>query len=210
MNHLKFLGLILISLTLILSLFPVNAEDQIQEQAIEVTMPDGSKQIGFIQNGKFIRIDQVQQESVPPSSQQLNIPQAPPQQKHFNRIFIDDMGNSSEADRFRILLTRELTQKGIIVVSHPQQADGILSGTLTTSKRFIGTGSTSTSGFHSFQGRQRLMATATVVLYDKEGQILWSADVKPHWALFKKDSVKLRAEEVGEELFMAISRMNSQ
>src|SRR5215207_643843 len=47
------------------------------------------------------------------------------------RIYVGSMGESDEAERFRLLLEEELSAKGFTVVHRSEKADAILSGALS-------------------------------------------------------------------------------
>ena len=56
-------------------------------------------------------------------------PQAGPPALHLVRkIYVEAMGSSAEAARFRLLLEDQLSGKGFTVVDRPENADAILGG----------------------------------------------------------------------------------
>ena len=98
-------------------------------------------------------------------------------------IYIGDMGQSDEAQRFRLLLADALSDKGFTVVEKQDQADAVLSGVLAVR-------------VHEDTTRARV----TVMLKSRAGQRLWGGDFEPRVKLFVKDTVKLRAEDVASRL----------
>jgi hypothetical protein len=98
------------------------------------------------------------------------------------------MGQSDEAERFRLLLGDQLTRVGFTVVDSDSKADAILSGILTVR-------------VHAEESN----AQATVSLSGLAGVRLWAKDFEPrlHYnfnIVKSSDTVKLRAEEVARDL----------
>lgn len=59
-------------------------------------------------------------------------PQAAATSLHLVRkIYVEEMGTSPEAARFRLLLEDQLAEKGLIVVPNRQEADAILGGAVS-------------------------------------------------------------------------------
>ncbi len=103
-----------------------------------------------------------------------------------NKIYIGDMGKSDESERFRQLLNKTLADKKFIVVDKPEEADATLQGIISTQ---LSEGTTK--------------ARASVQLKSASGQRLWSGDFGVHLVLLasrRRDSVKLRAEDVADGL----------
>jgi hypothetical protein len=96
------------------------------------------------------------------------------------RIYVDEMGKSDDAERFRLLLGEKLSEH-FTVVEKPEDADAILKGAVSTQLA---------------QGTTK--ARASVSLMSSNGQRLWSDDfgVRMVFGLGKRDSIKLRAEDV--------------
>jgi hypothetical protein len=47
------------------------------------------------------------------------------------RIYVNEMGNSEESPRFRLLLKRKIAAKGFVIVNTPKVADAILTGAIS-------------------------------------------------------------------------------
>src|SRR5437867_8117427 len=50
------------------------------------------------------------------------------------KIYVEDMGTSPEAARFRLLLEDQLSENGFVVVAKREEADAILSGVTSVSQ----------------------------------------------------------------------------
>jgi hypothetical protein len=110
--------------------------------------------------------------------------QAPtPSLKTVQKIYVGPMGQSDEAERFRILLGDELTKVGFTVVDNQSKADATLSGILTVR-------------VYADESRAR----ATVSLTSSDGVRLWGKDFEPRIHFGGRDTVKLRSEEVAKDL----------
>jgi len=102
------------------------------------------------------------------------------------KIYIGDMGNADEADRFRLLLEEQLLKRGFDVVLRPEDADAVLSGALSV---------------RTYDRKSE--ARVAVRLTSPEGQVVWAKDfghkriVNP---LSFQEPTKRRAEEVAEAL----------
>jgi hypothetical protein len=94
------------------------------------------------------------------------------------------MGQSDEAERFRILLGDELTKVGFTVVDNESKADAVLSGVLTVR-------------VYAEQSRAR----ATVSLTSSDDVRLRGKDFEPRVHFGGGDTVKLRAEDVAKDLW---------
>lgn len=59
-------------------------------------------------------------------------PQTKPKALHLvQKIYVEELGTSDEAERFYLLLQDKLTKNGFVVVDESDDADGVLSGVLT-------------------------------------------------------------------------------
>jgi len=106
-----------------------------------------------------------------------------------SKIYIGSMGQSDEAERFRILLDTELTKAGFTTVDAPEKADGILTGALAVRVY-----------------ADESIARVTVVLKTPDGRHLWDKDFQPHAHLGRIDTVKLRAQDVAKALRKEIGK----
>ena len=69
---------------------------------------------------------------IPSSVTARTNPQAEPPALHrVRKIYVEAMGRSAEAARFRLLLEDQLSGKGFTVVDRPEKADAILGGELS-------------------------------------------------------------------------------
>ena len=100
-----------------------------------------------------------------------------------HRIYVGSMGQSDEAERFRMLLQDELGRAGFLTADSEQDADAILTGALAVRVY-----------------ADESLARATVVLKDRGGARLWSNDFQPRFHFGGKDTVKLRAQDVAKAL----------
>src|SRR5688572_26999733 len=87
------------------------------------------------------------------------------------KIFIGSMGQSDEAERFRLLLEESLTKEKFIVVENEKDAEAILTGILTL--RVYDKKST---------------ARATVRLKNQASTLLWSGEFSPKISFSRKDT----------------------
>ena len=111
------------------------------------------------------------------------------------KIYIEELGSTDEAARFRLLLEDKLTQRGFVVVDKPDRADAVLRGAL------------SVSSAGKYGGASDI--SVTVRLYSSQGERLWSINL-PKPATFSsalkvrgfrfKEPVEHRAEELAKEL----------
>ena len=53
------------------------------------------------------------------------------------KIYVEDMGTSPEAARFRLLLEDQLSENGFVVVAKREEADAVLSGATTPQPTFV-------------------------------------------------------------------------
>jgi hypothetical protein len=106
-----------------------------------------------------------------------------------HRIYLGEMGQSDDVERFRMLLAGKLSEH-FTVVDKPEEADAILKGVVSTQ---LAEGTTK--------------ARASVSLRSTDGHQLWSDDFGVHWvwgpASRRRDSIKLRAEDVADGLYGA-------
>jgi hypothetical protein len=109
------------------------------------------------------------------------------------KIYLEELGTSAEAARFRLLLEEKLVDKGFTIVQRAEDADAVLSGALSVSASRV-YGGTSDVG-------------VTVQLKSRAGDRLWSGNfagqiitINPV-AYFKfKDIVEHRASETAKKL----------
>jgi hypothetical protein len=100
------------------------------------------------------------------------------------RLALGSMGQSDEAERFRLLLEAELGKAGFATTSDEKAADAVLTGALSV--RVYEDGA---------------VARVTVVLKTLDGVHLWSQDFQPRFKIGgTSDSVKLRAQDVAKAL----------
>jgi hypothetical protein len=131
---------------------------------------------------------------IPSSALAIPYPQARQTFLHLvQKLYLEKLGTSAEAARFRLLLEDKLTEKGFIVVDKPEKADAILSGALSVSSAGI-YGGTSDIG-------------VTVQLKSTAGERLWSGNfagriiiMGPIASLKFKDIVDYRAKELAKKL----------
>jgi hypothetical protein len=107
------------------------------------------------------------------------------------RIYLAEMGKSDDAERFRYLLNDELAAKGFTVVENEEDADATLSGIVSTQ---LSKGTTH--------------ARAAVKLKSPDGRLLWQDEFGVHivFGFGKRDSIKLRAEDVADGLRDAVKK----
>ena len=109
------------------------------------------------------------------------------------KIYLEELGTSAEAARFRLLLEEKLADKGFTVVQRVEDADAVMSGALSVSASRV-YGGTSDVG-------------VTIQLKSRAGERLWSGNfagqiitINPV-AYFKfKDIVAHRANEAAKKL----------
>jgi hypothetical protein len=108
------------------------------------------------------------------------------------KIYVGDMGNADESERFRHLLEDQLTEKGFKVVDDVANADAILTGALSV--RVLDDESE---------------ARVYVTLRTPGGERIWSRDFGNrffHNPFNRKEPVKLRAEDVANGLKRAAQK----
>ncbi len=131
---------------------------------------------------------------VPASISANPYPQARQTSLHLmQKLYLEELGTSPEAARFRLLLEDKLSEKGFTIVDKPEKADAILSGALSVSSAGI-YGGTSDIG-------------VTVQLKSIAGERLWSGNfagqiilLGPISSLKFKDVVDYRAKELAKKL----------
>jgi len=102
------------------------------------------------------------------------------------KIYVGDMGDDEEAERFRLLIEQALEDEGFTVVGVPEDADAILTGALSV---------------RDYDDKSE--ARAFVRLFTPSGARLWGRDfghrrlVNP---FSRKEPAKRRAEEIAEAL----------
>ena len=109
------------------------------------------------------------------------------------KIYIEDLGTSPEAARFRLLLEDQLSENGFVVVAKRAEADAILSGATSASR----------SGFYG--GPADISVTARLV--SSAGDRLWSINMggqinilNPVKSLKFTEPVEYRAQELAKKL----------
>ena len=109
------------------------------------------------------------------------------------RIYVEDMGTSPEASRFRLLLEDQLSEKGLVVVRRPEEADAVLGGAVSLSRSGI------------FGGPADINVTARLTSAD--GVRLWSVNtggqimiLNPVSSLKFNEPLEYRAKEVAKKL----------
>jgi len=109
------------------------------------------------------------------------------------KIYIDEMGNSPEAARFRLLLEDQLSERGFTVVASAEKADAVLSGATSIARSRI------------YGGPADISVTAR--LSSPDGGPLWSANIggemsviNPIKALKFKEPVEYRARDLAKKL----------
>ncbi|HEU4476948.1 MAG TPA: hypothetical protein VFR80_00435 [Pyrinomonadaceae bacterium] len=108
-----------------------------------------------------------------------------PQLHQVRTIYVGNMGDADEADRFRLLLEEQVAKKGFAVVNSPDKADAILTGALSVRVH-----------------RNSSTARVYVTLHTPQGQRLWGRDFGSKITnLFTlTEPVKLRAQDVANGL----------
>ncbi len=99
------------------------------------------------------------------------------------RIYVGSMGQSDEAERFKLLLADELEKAGFATTDDAKTADAVLTGVLSLR-------------VYSDES----LARVTAVLKTPDGARLWGRDFEPHASFHRSDTVKLRAQDVAKTL----------
>lgn len=109
------------------------------------------------------------------------------------RIYVESMGTSPEADRFRLLLEDQLGERGFTVVDTSEKADAVLSGVVSVAR----------SGFYG--GPADISVTARLI--SSAGDRLWSGNIggqiyilNPVNSLKFKEPIEYRAKELAKKL----------
>lgn len=109
------------------------------------------------------------------------------------KIYVEEMGTSSEAARLRLLLEDQLSERGFTVVDSSQKADAVLSGVTSVARPGI------------YGGPADIAITARLTSAD--GSRLWSTNIggqmsviNPIKALKFKEPVEYRARELAKRL----------
>jgi hypothetical protein len=109
------------------------------------------------------------------------------------KIYVEEMGTSAEAARFRLLLEDQLSERGFTVVDKPEKADAVLGGALSVTQSGI------------YGGPADISVTARLISPD--GGRLWSANIggqiiilNPITSLKFKEPVEYRAKELAKKL----------
>jgi hypothetical protein len=111
--------------------------------------------------------------------------QSEPRLDQVYTIYVGNMGDADEADRFRLLVEEQVARKGFAVVNSPEKADAILTGALSVRVH-----------------RNSSTARVYVTLHTPKGQRLWGRDFGSKITnLFSlTEPVKLRAQDVANGL----------
>ena len=109
------------------------------------------------------------------------------------KVYLEELGTSPEAARFRLLLEEKLTQKGFTVIDKPEKADAILSGALSVTPAGIYGGATDIG--------------VTVQLKTPAGERVWSGNFAGQTykigliaSLKYTDAVEYRANDLAKRL----------
>ena len=109
------------------------------------------------------------------------------------KVYVEEMGTSAEAARFRLLLEDQLSERGFTVVDKPEKADAVLGGALSVAQSGI------------YGGPADISVTARLISPD--GGRLWSANIggqiiilNPITSLKFKEPVEYRAKELAKKL----------
>ena len=109
------------------------------------------------------------------------------------KIYVEDLGTSPEAARFRLLLEDQLSAKGFVVVTRAEDADAVLSGAVSLSRSGV------------FGGPADINVTAR--LTSVGGVRLWSVNsggqiviLNPVSSLKFNEPLEYRAQELAKKL----------
>ena len=116
-----------------------------------------------------------------PTPQELSEPRL----HEVHNIYVGNMGDDDEADRFRLLLEEQVAKKGFAIVDSPEKADAILTGALSVRVH-----------------RNSSTARVYVTLNTPKGHRLWGRDFGSKMTnIFSlSEPVKLRAQDVANGL----------
>jgi hypothetical protein len=98
-------------------------------------------------------------------------------------IKIGSMGQSDEAERFRLLLDEELGKAGFSTTEDDTAADAILTGALSV---------------RVYNNTSK--ARVSVQLKTPSGKRLWGKDFEPHFNIRGTETVRLRAQDIAKAL----------
>jgi hypothetical protein len=104
------------------------------------------------------------------------------------RIFVGTIGGT-DGDRFRLLLSGELVKHGFAVVDKEIEADGVLTGAVTTYDNRV---------------------NATMMLKNASGVVLWQRDIAPMSSLSFRDPLHSRAIDVAERIQKACKQAKTR
>ena len=109
------------------------------------------------------------------------------------KIYVEDMGTSPEAIRFRLLVEDQLSETGITVVARREEADAVLGGAVSLVRPGV------------FGGPADINVTAR--LNSPDGDCLWSINsggqiviLNPVSSVKFKDPLEYRAKELARKL----------
>jgi len=109
------------------------------------------------------------------------------------KIYVEDMGTSPEAVRFRLLLEDQLSENGFMVVAKREEADAVLGGAVSLARPGV------------FGGPADINVTAR--LNSSDGRRLWSINtggqiviLNPVSSLKFKEPLEYRAKELAKKL----------
>ena len=112
------------------------------------------------------------------------------------KIYVEDMGTSPEATRFRLILEDQLAENGLIIVANREQADAVLGGAVSLVRPGV------------FGGPADINVTAR--LNSSNGVRLWGANtggqiviLNPVSSLKFKEPLEYRAKELVKKLTRA-------
>ena len=109
------------------------------------------------------------------------------------KVYVEDMGTSPEAARFRMLLEDQLSENGFVVVAKREEADAVLGGVISVSRSDLYGGPADIG--------------VTVRLVSPDGGRLWSTNLggtiyilNPVKSLKFKEPLEYRAKELAKKL----------
>ena len=131
---------------------------------------------------------------IPSNAAARTYPQAELPALHLVRkIYVEGMGTSAQAARFRLLLEDQLSDKGFTIVDSPEKADAVLGGALSVDDSGI------------FGGDSDVGVTAR--LTSSGGERLWGYNIggqitilNPVESLKFKEPIEYRAKELAKRL----------
>jgi len=109
------------------------------------------------------------------------------------KIYVEEMGTSPEAARFRLLVEDQLSAKGFTIVDRGEKADAVLSGVVSVAQPDF------------FGGPADISVTARLI--SSAGDRLWSGNIggqiytlNPVSSLKFKEPIQYRAKELAKKL----------